>query len=408
MAYHLRCGLQPPTAAQREEVVVKPQLAHAGTKAGPLDAALFADLARLMTLAGSAAFYDELSSFAARTTQCKKRLVMRYAAYDRPAFIINEAISEEVASMYLAGLYRIDPLYEISRTNREPRVVNLRSMPTEHVPDEQYLAALFKSAFIFDELAVLLPTYGGVTIAICCERGHKRFTEAEAQIIEAILPLLNSIHKLHIDRVFSVAAKRGAAEQGGIEGAMLVLDSRYKPVYANTAWENCPHILGKLPDIVARLEDGGPAHILLGDGHVVHWERLPKDLSLAPSGALLVLDRRSPGPLGHAAQRAVESFCEAYALTPRETEVVRLSLIGAPNSLIAKKLGISVGTVKNHRWRLYYKLDITTERELFRLFLSTLLSIEIAAPAADATDRAPKLVAFRPSDRSQPDAPTSA
>jgi DNA-binding CsgD family transcriptional regulator len=330
---------------------------------------------------------------------------MRYAAYDRPAFIINHALSKEVVTMYLAGLYRIDPLYEISRTNREPLVVNLRSMPTDHVPDEQYLAALFKSAFIFDELAVLLPTYGGVTIAICCERSQRRFTESEADILQAIQPLLYSIHKLHIDRVYSAAGKRATAERDGPEGAMLVLDDRNKPVYANAAWAACPHVANRLPEIVARLEEGRCSHILLGEGHIAHWERLPKDSSLAPNGSLLMLDRRSPGPLGDSARRAVESFCEAYALTPRETEVVRLSLIGAPNALIAKKLGVSVGTVKNHRWRLYYKLDITTERELFRLFISTLLSIESVAPSVDAAGKETKTAGFSPADWREPAAP---
>ena len=104
----------------------------------------------------------------------------------------------------------------------------------------------------------------------------------------------------------------------------------------------------------------------------------------------------------------MESFCEAYALTPRETEVVRLSLIGAPNALIAKKLGVSIGTVKNHRWRLYYKLDITTERELFRLFLSTLLSIESVASSADAAGKDMKAAAFSPADWTEPSAPARA
>jgi len=40
--------------------------------------------------------------------------------------------------------------------------------------------------------------------------------------------------------------------------------------------------------------------------------------------------------------------------------------------VIASRLGVSAGTVRNHRHRLYYKLDITTERELFNMFISHL------------------------------------
>ena len=42
-----------------------------------------------------------------------------------------------------------------------------------------------------------------------------------------------------------------------------------------------------------------------------------------------------------------------------------LTLEGHPIAGIAKRLGVSRGTIKNHRLRLYQKLDITTERELF-------------------------------------------
>ncbi|HEX3217546.1 MAG TPA: helix-turn-helix transcriptional regulator [Aestuariivirgaceae bacterium] len=52
-------------------------------------------------------------------------------------------------------------------------------------------------------------------------------------------------------------------------------------------------------------------------------------------------------------------------LSSRERQLVGLILAGYPTALIAKRLGISVGTVKNHRRSIYRKLDITTERELF-------------------------------------------
>ncbi len=71
--------------------------------------------------------------------------------------------------------------------------------------------------------------------------------------------------------------------------------------------------------------------------------------------------------LGDLARRAVE--LSPIALTRREKEIVALILAGHPSLRIAQKLGISRGTVKNHRRRLYRKLDITSERELFVTFL---------------------------------------
>jgi DNA-binding CsgD family transcriptional regulator len=55
-------------------------------------------------------------------------------------------------------------------------------------------------------------------------------------------------------------------------------------------------------------------------------------------------------------------------LSARERDLVQLILAGHPTATIAQRLGITVGTTKNHRRRIYEKLDITTERELFLQF----------------------------------------
>lgn len=59
-------------------------------------------------------------------------------------------------------------------------------------------------------------------------------------------------------------------------------------------------------------------------------------------------------------------------LSLRERELVQLILAGHPTATISDRLGITVGTVKNHRRRIYEKLDITTERELFLQFFQHL------------------------------------
>jgi DNA-binding CsgD family transcriptional regulator len=67
-------------------------------------------------------------------------------------------------------------------------------------------------------------------------------------------------------------------------------------------------------------------------------------------------------------------------LSARERQLVELILAGYPTALISKRLGITVGTVKNHRRRIYEKLDITTERELFLQYFEHLA--EPAYPAS--------------------------
>lgn len=61
-------------------------------------------------------------------------------------------------------------------------------------------------------------------------------------------------------------------------------------------------------------------------------------------------------------------------LSARERDIVRLVLAGHPTAGIASRLGITPGTVKNHRRRIYGKLDITSERELFLQYIEGLAS----------------------------------
>ena len=102
-------------------------------------------------------------------------------------------------------------------------------------------------------------------------------------------------------------------------------------------------------------------------------ERLPVFAALHA----LDLRSRAPGfsrtsaPAGPGASPRTEPTIPAELwpeLSQRERQLVQLVLAGHPTANIAARLGIAVGTVKNHRRRIYEKLDITTERELFLQF----------------------------------------
>jgi len=63
-------------------------------------------------------------------------------------------------------------------------------------------------------------------------------------------------------------------------------------------------------------------------------------------------------------------------LTDREREVVQLILIGHNSNSIALKLCVSLSTIKTHRRNIYHKLQISSQTELFSLFLLQVLSDE--------------------------------
>lgn len=110
---------------------------------------------------------------------------------------------------------------------------------------------------------------------------------------------------------------------------------------------------------------------LLAEMHRLHVERASGDsegdvVRAAPVVGAEANELRSPRP--DVPSPNFEHFARRQGLTPRESEITTLCLRGYPNASIARALSISRGAVKNHKLRLYRKLDITSERELFSLF----------------------------------------
>ena len=91
----------------------------------------------------------------------------------------------------------------------------------------------------------------------------------------------------------------------------------------------------------------------------------------------LNLDTTSNEPdLGEALTRAFNSFASSV-LTNRECEVVKLLLKGHSIRSSAEKLNISPGTVKVHRENIYYKLGISSQAELFHLFIDSVSTLQL-------------------------------
>ena len=93
-----------------------------------------------------------------------------------------------------------------------------------------------------------------------------------------------------------------------------------------------------------------------------HWCNLTVAHAEGPADAIEpILDRFLPG-----------------LLSPRERSVVELVLRGHSSASIGVRLGISEGTVKNHRKHIHAKLGISGQAELFALFIQHVLGVERA------------------------------
>ncbi|MNO65930.1 Response regulator protein TmoT [compost metagenome] len=56
-------------------------------------------------------------------------------------------------------------------------------------------------------------------------------------------------------------------------------------------------------------------------------------------------------------------------LTDAQRYIAKLILQGHSNASIARLLGISEGTVKVHKHNIYQRLEISSNSDLFRLFI---------------------------------------
>lgn len=82
--------------------------------------------------------------------------------------------------------------------------------------------------------------------------------------------------------------------------------------------------------------------------------------------------------LGRLVQEAAANFGRKL-LTPREFEVVKLVLRGYSTKSISQALGISPGTVKVHRENIYGKLGVSSQAELFNMFIASVSAPQGAA-----------------------------
>ena len=74
-------------------------------------------------------------------------------------------------------------------------------------------------------------------------------------------------------------------------------------------------------------------------------------------------------------ETALECFGTSI-LTERENQMVQMILHGYSSKAIANRFNISVETVKLHRKNAYAKLDLSTQGELFNLFINSLMNIK--------------------------------
>jgi DNA-binding CsgD family transcriptional regulator len=85
----------------------------------------------------------------------------------------------------------------------------------------------------------------------------------------------------------------------------------------------------------------------------------------------------------HAHLRFVMDNFGCSILTAREMDVMQLTMRGYSDKLLARELGITPGTVRNHKKSIFSKLQVSSQGQVFGLLLDAL---QLPADAAIGPD----------------------
>ncbi len=292
-------------------------------------------------------------------------MVVRYGRASPPDFLVCQGLSRRFVEAYRSSYYTFDPFYLWSRRHRPQGVVTFRDVAPPGMPNSRYRRVFQRQAEINDELGMFLPGVGRGSLALFLERSSGWFSAIEVGLARRAYPAFAGLYRAHVDRLLSELASPAGPTDPAVARALLLVDRDGVRIAESRAWSNAE---AADPGITEYIATGEPPRneVRLGDGHVLTCERLDHNFALAPGGRIFVLEQDAEPE-----SRTIEDPVTSYwpDLTAREGQIVRLILDGESSSAIAVRLRISHGTVKNHRARLYEKLGITCERELFLSYL---------------------------------------
>ena len=333
-------------------------------------------LASVIDSLGEPTFHHAMLTYLAGLFGDLKGLALCYYKSARPEMLVNQVLDESVQELYLSGLSLLDPLNNVTRHNFSAGVYSFNESFEIDNDKVRYQKEVFQQARISDELAWLIIMPDASMLAFCLDRPDAQFSTAQIQLAKSELPVVKSLAGKH----FALSFLRKLKDQPGaftqrerifhLDSERIIESSHWHAEFVSLGDEDKSRVeqealivRDSLGYQEAILESGGvltTCLVVLEDDRYLQ-QRIRPNNSMSVENYKVLIHRA----LGQ------------YSLSDRERDVVFLSLLGYPNSLIAKKLCISNGTVKNHKYSIYNKLDITSERELFNLVLKNIVGIDI-------------------------------
>lgn len=324
---------------------------------------------------GRGDFYDKLLDVLALVAEHDLAALVRYSRSSPPDLILPHVKPTKALEAYGRQFFALDPFYTHWISGGDIGVYRLRAMAAD-IGRSRYAREFLSEMAIHDEIAVFLPAIGEASPTLILDRARRPFTDAEVLEARKLFPLLAALHRRHLDVFVSTGSDPETSPLG--QGRPLrLIDQHGLTVYASKSWnELVDRPSAELAQALSVVASRGPCVVALPDRRLLRRTRLAPDFGPAPNG---FCDEVSPDPAAGMTSSSGLPPSLSRGLTDREQQVVLLTLQGYPVLEIARKLGLSRGTVKNYRLAIYRKLDITTERELFGEYMA---ATRLQAPGA--------------------------
>ncbi len=312
---------------------------------------------------GKPEFHENILGLITQMIPCDFWIIARYDASSKPLIVSESGMNVSAKTAYSDRMWQRDPLPHHMGKGEE-RAVSLEKMRTNGALDRVYARYLDSTLGVRDELALLFPISDGSFLALCLDRQNDVFNESELALARELQIILVEMHHQHVLKTIDRQVSLFLHETGIGKPEVLILSPNNTVLYKTDTWSHAAIQAFEREPHPGELGCGEVAATTGRDGwSLTRLKDTSGDAILA--GADVYLLRRNTTDV----EDLVAEFARLHNLTARQKQILALSLQGHPNASIAERLKITIGGVKNHKLRLYQKLDITSERELLSAVL---------------------------------------
>ncbi|GLK69858.1 helix-turn-helix transcriptional regulator [Hansschlegelia plantiphila] len=324
---------------------------------------------------GEADFHLRLFELVGAVLPHESGWIVRYSSKTEPDVLHTKEIGSDVVDYYLdAKPSSGDPYLRSWRRNTAPRVETMEcAMPL--APDRNwYFSYFMKPIQLVDELGLFLPVSDSSCMSLFFERRAERFTDEDVTRLQQFFPTILEFHLSHMRALLRNMSGIAAGGRSMEDSVAAVFDRSGGLVSTTRKWREAEDS-GAIPDALPHARSLGEIRGALDNsGLPLNAVALAEMNPLAPGGLLVHVVDGAEFEARSADRRAASILDQ---LTPRERDVMALTLEGMSTGAIAQRLGIAKGSIKNVRLRMYRKFGVSSEREMVSMmtpFSSRLIS----------------------------------